>query len=156
MKKKLLVMGILLVFILSAASLAYAFPGYGLGKGQAFKDLNLTDEQIKKITDIRTQYFDKMLTLRNDLAKLNFELRNLYLQNNPDQKLIDDKISKIKELKDKMLSLKQEEFEKIKGVLTAEQLSKLQNQQGLPGGIRGKAGRGFGVKGFGRGFCPLY
>lgn len=157
MIKKFFVMGLLIVFILGIATFAYAFPKMGTGNLQGLKSLDLTDEQIKKIVDIRTQYFEKMQTLRNDMAKLNFELKNLYLQKNPDQKLIDEKVSKINELRNKMLSLKQEEFEKIKGVLTSEQLSKLQSQSNLPGGFKGKAGRGFGVRGFGgNGVCPLY
>jgi Spy/CpxP family protein refolding chaperone len=84
MKKKLLIISALLVFTV-AASDTYAFgrrggpggPGFGPGMGGGFRGLNymqkelgLTDQQVKQIFDLGTQFREKSFENRNNPDKL--------------------------------------------------------------------------------------
>jgi Spy/CpxP family protein refolding chaperone len=88
MKKKLLILALLLGFVITAGD-AFAFgrrgggmgPGMGPGMGGGFrylnfmqKELGLTDQQVKQIFDIGTQYRQKRFENRNNPDKL-YELR---------------------------------------------------------------------------------
>lgn len=144
MTKKILAFGIAAVLILGTAAVAIAavpgiFPSSGSNFGLQSK-LNLTDEQYSKLRDIQAEFFQKMTEFRSDMAKISLELQDLYLSKNPDQKAIDEKLKELNDLRNKMFDLKWEYYEKIKGLLTEEQLSQLGGLWGL----------GFGM---GPGFC---
>ena len=72
-------------------------PGGGMGLGPCAANLNLTAEQIKEMQDLRTKHFNETSTLREALFARNTELRSLWAQSNPDEKVI---VAKQKEVND--------------------------------------------------------
>jgi Spy/CpxP family protein refolding chaperone len=158
MTKKILAFGIAAVLILGTAAVAIAaVPGILPSTGGNFElpsQLNLTDEQYSKLRDIQAEFFQKMTELRNDMAKIRFELQDLYFSKNPDQKAIDEKLKELNDLRNKMFDLKWEYYGKMKGVLTEEQLSQLGGLWGLGFGMGPGFCHGFGNGMMGRFFGP--
>ncbi|ADL08723.1 Spy/CpxP family protein refolding chaperone [Thermosediminibacter oceani] len=150
MTKKIIALGVMAVIILGTAAVAIAAVPESLraagGNLPILSQLNLTDDQYSKLKDIRAEFFQKMTELRNEMAKKNFELQDLYFSKNPDQKAIDAKLKEINDLRNRMFDLKQEYFSKMRGALTEEQLSKLREFRGPAFGM----GPGF-CHGYGRG-----
>lgn len=143
MRKKMVLLTVVSLLVLGIAQFASA-AGPGFMGGEKWNvNLDLSEEQRAQLLELQKEHFTERQNLRNQIAEKMFELRQLYLQENPDQ----DKISELKEqltdLRTKMIEQAEEHRTELKSILTTEQLEKL--EAGF--------GRGFG-KGFRRGgFC---
>lgn len=133
--------------------------GLGLGLCWALPEilkqkLGLTDEQIKKLTELRTEYLNKVSKLAAELAAKQAELRALWLSPKPDEKRIRELTEQIAKLQSE-LAIERVNYQlEFREILTPEQLSKLPTLFGRwapPGpGFGPKWGRGYG--GWGRGY----
>ncbi|SFQ99594.1 Spy/CpxP family protein refolding chaperone [Desulfoscipio geothermicus] len=105
--------------------------------------INLTDQQIAKMQEIRQKTYAQTRDLRIKLMDSMQELRQLQLQKNPDKAKIDAKIKEINDLRGKLYGIAQQSREQCRSLLTQEQLAQMAQN-------RGKWGRGF-RGGFGAG-----
>ena len=137
-----MVFAVAAVLVLGVAGVAAAAPwGVGLGWGprggdaascvKAIANLNLTDEQVSKIQEIQASAFEQLKGVRDALSQKMFELQQLMWQKSPDQDAIAAKQAEVKELRQKMLEIQKSVQEQMKGVLTQEQLDKLQQGKGF-------------------------
>jgi Spy/CpxP family protein refolding chaperone len=141
---------IITITALMTGFFAFSAMAYGMGPGMRpmghFRnDLDLTFDQQQKILAIRQDFQKDTLSLRFDLQEKNLELRQLWEANPLNQTAIEAKTKEVTDLRVQMTTKAQAMHEKIKSVLTAEQLKKLNdnNRQnygpgpGRRGGHRG-------------------
>ncbi|MFW6114949.1 MAG: Spy/CpxP family protein refolding chaperone [Thermodesulfobacteriota bacterium] len=151
MKKVATTVGIIAL----AASLAipvYAYgKGWGKDRGKGIRSEgrqsacmrtmpNLTAEQTDKLTQLRTQRDQQAAPTRNEMIAKRAELRNLWLQANPDEAAIKAKHQEINDLRNKLQSIMTEYRLEAGKVLTPEQRAQLQSPK-LGWGYRGHAKR---------------
>lgn len=152
MKKLFLVTIIVLLLVGTFSLSASAAPGgpkaswgpRAMGMG-VFRELNLTLEQQQKILNIRQDFEKDSLILRNDLGKKRDELHQLWTAQTLNQNAIDSKSKEINSLRIQMVAKMKAMQEKIKKVLSADQLKKLEDFQKMPApghGRQGGMGRG--------------
>ncbi len=160
MNKKLLAVATILVLVLGIAGAAFAASSGGTSSGtnKLWKppcmNLNLTDDQLSKLRELRTDLFNKTQDIRNELQKKMFELSNLYLSNNPDQAQIDAKKAEIDKLRSQLNDLSEQSSQEFNKILTQEQKEQLSQMStkrffgigmGMGFGMGGHRGcRGFG------------
>lgn len=89
------------------------------------KLLNLTDEQIEKVKELREKYYNKSKELQSKLQDAMFSLRQLQLQRQPDKSQIESKKDEINSIKKEIRNVLNEYWKEFKSILTKEQLSKL-------------------------------
>lgn len=154
--KRILAITVITILIVGTFSMTALAGGWGPGPGKEkvgfgcrFSDLDLTLAQEQKILEIRQEFQKETLPLRFEMRKKMEELRQLWAQNSPNQSLIDAKNKEITPLKIQLRAKAEAMQEKIKGVLTAEQLKKLNEN-----GFKGKGFRGPGRPGSGCMGCP--
>jgi Spy/CpxP family protein refolding chaperone len=141
--RKLVALALTLVLILGIVQVASARPLYfkkapfGLGPygsdigktpfwGQnLIKYLNLTDEQINKIKEVRDKYYKKLKELWSRLQDAVFSLRQLQFEKQPDKAQIDKTKDEIDNLRKEISKTMDEYWKEIKEILTKEQLAKL-------------------------------
>jgi Spy/CpxP family protein refolding chaperone len=148
MKKKLIILGLVVMMVLSVTYVYARGPGYGSGpKGEDWKGLSLTPEQKTKFQELRQKFNDETAQLRGALVTKRLELQSLWTNPNADPKAIMDKEKELRDLqnqmKDKAIQVKLE----ARKFLTPEQIQ--ESGQGR--------GRGFGrghMMGHGRGMGP--
>ncbi len=163
MSKKMVALLLTGLLILGIATGAIAAPGSGQSsisggyrnsydpntedRPPAITRLDLSEEQYAKIRDINAKFFEKIQALRQQMSKKRFELRQLYLQKDPDQNAIKTDQNQLNDLKDKMLKLRQDKLDEMKKVLTKEQQEQLNQLKGsgLGRGSRYGNGRGSGL-----------
>lgn len=156
MKKSLLTTMIALVLVGTVSLSAF---GYGSGWGpkekrMGLQNLNLSMEQEQKILKIRQDFQKDTQTLRFEMQKLQLELRQLWSAQTLNRDKIEAKTKEITGLRVQLVTKARAMQEKIKTVLTAEQLKKLQeygfdrnpgaNWRGRRGGPR-KGSRSLGA-----------
>ena len=113
------ILTVLAAMILTSVSMAQG-PGKGVCK--AFGDIpNLTNDQKTQIDQLRTSHMKEMTTFRADLDKLQAELRQLEIVDNPDMKKVDAKIDEISAVKNKMAKERANHRLAVRGLLTPEQ-----------------------------------
>jgi Spy/CpxP family protein refolding chaperone len=152
MKKKLIVLGLVVMMVLSVTYVYARGPGYGPGpKGEDWKGISLTPEQKTKFQELRQKFNDETAQLRGSILTKRLELQSLWTNPKADSKTIMDKEKEVRDLqnqmKDKMIQFKLE----ARKFLTPEQIAEF-------GMGRGK-GHGFGrdhMMGQGRGMGPGY
>jgi Spy/CpxP family protein refolding chaperone len=159
MKKLLAIIAItaLLIGSLTFTALAYG-PGNGAcreGKGmgygmRGFKSLNLTNEQQQKILAVRQEFERVTLNLRQDIRNKRQELKQLWRADNLNQAAIDAKTKEMNTLRIQMVQKSKEMFNKMKAVLTADQLKQLESLKQKRGQDR-RFRRGFDGDGNGPG-----
>jgi Spy/CpxP family protein refolding chaperone len=148
MKKKLIVLGLVVVMVLGVTYVYARGPGYGPDpKGEDWKGLSLTPEQKTKFQELRQKFNDETAQLRGNTLTKRLELQSLWTNPNADPKAIMDKEKELRDLqnqmKDKAVQVKLE----ARKFLTPEQIQ--ESGQGM--------GRGFGrghMMGHGRGMGP--
>lgn len=96
------------------------------------KYLNLTDEQINKIRELRDKYYGKLKDLWNKLQDAVFSLRQLQFQRQPDKSQIEEKRKEISNIRKEINDALKEYWNEFKGILTKEQLSKLTERRITP------------------------
>ncbi|HHY38920.1 MAG TPA: Spy/CpxP family protein refolding chaperone [Clostridia bacterium] len=120
---------------------------YGVGaRGLLTKfadQIGLTDEQAERIRKISEECYTKTQELRDQLRELRFELRQLYLTSNVDQKAVEAKRSEILKVAQEIKAIVSEKRQEVLSVLTDEQKAKLET---LCAGYRmGRKNRGGAV-----------
>jgi Spy/CpxP family protein refolding chaperone len=142
--KRYVILALTAVFVLSMIGTAFSRPFSGgpqllYSSINIVKLLNLTDEQIGKIKALREEYYNKIQEARKKVQDAVFSLEQLMLDKNADQSLINDKKKEINDLAKQLSDLYKEYWDKLKAILTPEQLSKLSR-------------RAFGPEFWGKGF----
>jgi len=159
-----MVFGVVTMLILGVTAVAVAAPGAGLGLGRSpITQLDLTDDQYSKLQELHKEHYEEKQTLMSQIRDINFNLKSLYLQKDPDEKAIETQQNKAESLRDQMIQLKDKQQNEVSKILTEEQQEKLENLRGQGlgrgAGVRGGKGRnsnsqaGNGRDGFGGGFC---
>lgn len=152
LRKKLIALALAVVLVLGVAGVAAASPwGFGSGRGprggdpaacaKAIADLNLTDEQVRKIQEIQTSAFEQLKGIQDALFQKMFELRSLLWQKNPDENAIAAKQDEVRKLRQQMYEIQQKMREQMNSVLTQDQLNKLNQARGCGHG-HGRGQRG--------------
>lgn len=123
-------------------------PGYGYGRNQNCM-LDLTDEQFEQIKAFRLDHYKVMNPLKNKMAELKASERTLFSEADVDMKALNKVIDDQTSLTNQMKKLQAEHRVATRGILTEEQLMKLDQRQNFAG--RRNAGRyGAGRYGAGR------
>jgi Spy/CpxP family protein refolding chaperone len=163
MKKTLIIFTIaaMLITTIGYSVLAYG-PASGRGRGQGGRmgmrngggngfmaELKLTSEQQQKLLVIRQQFQKDTQNLRFEMQQKNLELRQLWSAKPLNQAAIESKTKEVTALRVQITAKRDTMQEKVKAVLTPEQL-KLYNEwtpggNGGFGGGRMKGGRGYGM-----------
>jgi len=159
MKKTVTIVGTL-VLVAAIALAVFAYhggwgKGRGMGMGPAdtqapycYNIPNLTPEQSAKLTELRQQHEKDVLPLRNELTAKHAELRNLWLQGNPDQAAIKAKQQEINDLRNKLQDIGTEHRLEVGKILTPEQKAQLQSSR--PGWDHRSPAKRPGSRGHGR------
>lgn len=151
MKKGLLttIVALVLVGTVSLAAFAYG-DGRGRGGNQMrksgfFQKLNLSPEQQQKLLEIRQDYQRETQTIRFEMQKKQLELRQLWSASTLNRSAIEAKEKEVTGLRVQLVTKARAMRDKMKNILTAEQLKKLE-ENGFnrnPGaGVRGRRGGG--------------
>ena len=137
--------------------------GYGPGFQLNYRLLDLTDDQIIQMNDIRKEQSDQIIDLNTEYQKLRLDYRSLLMADKKDVDAINENIDKQTELQSKIMKMNVQFRTKIEDVLTDEQKELLGTRIGMglnrndniPGrGLGQGQGRGYGRgyrQGFGRG-----
>lgn len=160
MKKLLSIIAVTVLLIGSMAFTTLAFgPGNGAcyWKGAGFgmrglNSLNLTSDQQQKIMAIRQEFERDTFSLRQEMRKKRQDLQKLWSADSLNQAAIDAKTKEMNALRIQMIQKSRDMFNKIKAILTPEQLKQLEAQK--QNRSQGKRGRGRGGCGGGGNGCP--
>jgi Spy/CpxP family protein refolding chaperone len=163
------IVAVVVIAGLSLASLAYAQPektgcqgcGGHKGKGGGMMGLDLTEEQHKKIDDLRMKHIKEVMPLKTDLRIKQMELGALWRADELDAKKIIAKVKEISGLREKLQVAGVEQKLNMYKVLTPEQRKQarrfMMGRRGMgrvfgSGRRAGMGGmRGQGMRGMGRG-----
>jgi Spy/CpxP family protein refolding chaperone len=161
MKRILLALTIATLALGGIAAAQFGFGGRGFGLGWCWvapdvlkQQLGLTDEQVKKLTELRTKHLEKVGKLVAELAAKRSELRTLWLSQKPDENRIKELTEQIAKLQAELLTERTNFQLEVRKILTPEQLSKLPQiwgrgfGLGLGLGLGPRWGRGFGWQRF--------
>ena len=165
MKRRIIILtGLLLVGLIATAAFAY---GGGRGHGGWFCDgrgmmagyqnLNLTADQTAKMNALRDNHWKEVQPLHDKMFTKRNELRNLWLEPNPDPAKINTAQKEVNLLRDQMMEKRTAFRLSALNILTPEQKAEYQRNfreggfgPGMgPGGCAG-GGMGFGEPGHGR------
>ncbi len=94
------------------------------------KTLNLTEDQQKKLKDLRYSHQDKVLEIKQKLEREELALRKLMDADTPDKAQIEAKIKVIGSLRTDMELARIGMFFDIQKILTADQLKQLKSMRG--------------------------
>ncbi len=135
-------------FLVSASSQPRGyFRGEDFGPGQYCQFIpDLTEEQEKEISSIRTEQLSESTRHRAKMAELRAQKRSLMLEARPDEQELNDVIDQMTELRNKQLKRNVAHRQKIRELLTDEQRVYFENlpkmRKGRHPGMRdGRAGR---------------
>jgi Spy/CpxP family protein refolding chaperone len=158
MKKLLMVfMAVFVITALASTTFVYAWGGgWGRGHGrgacaggpgddgdiQSIPQLGLTAEQAAKIRDLREAHLKDIKPLRDKMFSMRGELRQLWLQTNPDREKIAAVQKEIRGLRDQMQDKATSQRLTMLNILTPEQKTRVQAFAAEKG--FGPGGRGFG------------
>jgi Spy/CpxP family protein refolding chaperone len=149
MKRTTMLIGIVSLVVMVSASMGYA-QGRGMGgccgagPGAAIWN-ELSPDQQKQMTSLRTELLKKVEGVRAEIAKKRVEMLDLASKDKPDEQAIEKKRQEIWALRDSMRDDRRAMGSKIRGLLTPEQKQKL-----------GPFGPGMGMGGMGSGGgCPM-
>lgn len=147
-----LFLSIIMVTAVNAQSNRQGGRGQGpnaTGDGPAFGmryNLDLTEEQQSEITALRTEHFKAITPLRNKMAELKARERTLLSEENVDMKAVNKTIDEQTELASSIRKLQVKQQLAIKGLLSDEQLMKMQERRQFAqrNGFHGKGGQRYG------------
>ena len=116
------------VFSLLLVGGLFAQPGPGPMQNQPcmlmLNGLNLTDQQLSQVQNLRLELQKKMLTMQGDLQKLQKDFRLMVINENVSEKQLEKQLRKIHDLKLKMALERTKHQRKIRSLLTDEQKNK--------------------------------
>ena len=123
--------------------------GGGDSFGHRLAWLELSDEQEEEITSLRTQHYKEITPLRNQMAELKARERTLLSEENVDMKAVNKAIDEQTELASSIRKLQVKQQVAIKGLLSDEQLMKMQQRRQFAqrNGFHGKGGQRDGHRG---------
>ncbi len=165
MKKRMLILLTVALFVAAFALPAHAQRGHGKMQGQGFcngndlsnvQGLNLTAEQKAKISDLRTAHLKEVKPLQDKMHSLRGDLRLLWLEKNPDEAKIRATEKEIRTLRDQIQDKGQDYRWAVYKSLTPEQQQTLK-QNRMTGRCFGPNGQGAGPgmgQGMGKGMGP--
>jgi Spy/CpxP family protein refolding chaperone len=159
MRKTATIIGILVLVAAIAIPVFAHDRGWGKGRGMGmvpggtqapycYNIPNLTPEQSAKLTELRQQHDKEIIPLRNELTAKMTELRNLWLQSDPDETAIKAKQQEINDLRNRLQDKITEYRLEVSKILTPEQRAQLQS--GMPGWDYRSNAKRPGVRGYGR------
>jgi Spy/CpxP family protein refolding chaperone len=137
--KKLL--SIIAVTVLLVGSITFTALAFGPGKGAhhggrdmgfgmwGLNSLNLTNDQQQKVLAVRQQFEKDTLSLRQEMRTKRQELQKLWSADTLSQTAIDAKTKEMNALRIQLTQKSREMFNKIKAILTPEQLKQLETQK---------------------------
>jgi len=142
--KKMLFGTLIALLLLGGVGTAFAWgppwsrgtlpPAYGIAPAYPFTtDLNLSEDQIKKLEDLNLKYQKEMLELTNALQAKQLELQTLLASKQPDQAKVNSKVEEIGKLRTDIEKKALEYQNKVKEILTPEQWNKLYSYRYLGG-----------------------
>ena len=111
--------------------------------------LDLSDEQVKAVSELQEQSRQKNQALRKDMLRLRNELKGELLKDTPDAKAAKGLVAKIGDLRTQMQQNRMETRLAVRQQLTPEQRDKMLLMGEGRGGRGGHEGRG-GGRGHGR------
>jgi len=152
--------GALLLGFLMFATVNAQSPRQGEKAGQ-FARLDLSEEQQKEITTLRTKHYKAITPMKNKMAELKARERTLLSEESVNMKAVNKTIDEQTDLINKMRKLQTAHQVAVKSKLTDEQLMQVQQRRQFArhDGFHGKSGRrggrdyrGGGGSGMGRGY----
>jgi Spy/CpxP family protein refolding chaperone len=147
----------MVLFVMAVAALVVGQPAYAHGphhRGASYAALDLTADQQKQMTDLRTALDQKLVPLRNEMSTNSNELRQLWAAPAPDKKSIQEKQTRLDQLRKQMQDARTDYRLSALKILTPAQREKLQATGGPgsgPGGGWANCGGGMRGGGFGEG-----
>lgn len=146
MSKKMMVLVILGILTVVVATAAIAAPRFSIGS-----DLNLRENQYDKLKSIDNKYFDSLDVLREKGIEKSRQLRQMYLQTNPDENAIEKAEEELLKIREEIFNLRKKASEERYEILDDEQKRNLEEIRGYGREYRGAKSRGLG-RGIGQGF----
>jgi len=144
MKKNLL---IFVLFVLGEFIFAHFILAQGITRDEFVNeyhyDLNLTEEQIQEISKLEIRLEKELTPFYSQIRELRIKLDELEIQRTPNMAEIDKVIAEIYRVEDQMMDKENQYYEKIRGLLTAEQRIKFDSIYGYG------ASMGYGLGRFG-------
>jgi len=127
-----------------------AHPGEGMSRGPGhgehramMEKMNLTDDQTRKLEDIRYQHQKKAITMRADLESARLDLGRMMRADQPDSRAINSQIDKIGQARTTLEKDRVAQMLEMRAILTPEQLKVWrQTHGGMRGGMHGGMKRG--------------
>ena len=101
----------------------------GGAMGMAFRQLDLTDEQKKRMADIRDRQERTSIRARADMSIAELDLRKLMRADTPDRRAIESQIEKIGSMRTSMQKSRVGMMFDMRGVLTQEQRNQLKEMR---------------------------
>ncbi len=126
--------------VLAVSLIAQAQPGPGMG-GKIAKELNLSDEQVAKIKDLRSDHQKDMTDHQAAIKKARIDLRDLMTAEIPDKAAITKKMKEIADLRLAQENARVDQWFAVRSVLTPDQQKKWKEEFGPM--MRERAARGF-------------
>lgn len=163
--KRILILTAILVFVAGMNTAILAQHGHGMmapkaddGPGQwarggkmghcsilgCQKELELTDDQLAKIEDLKFAHQNAMIDLRAGLKKAELKMKQEAHADNPSKAAILTATKEITDIKGRIAEARVNHRFDLRAVLTAEQLEKWKDCQKQCVGDCGRGGRGFG------------
>lgn len=128
MKTKIIIFTFLLVFGLMVAGVSAGPRAQWMGKGDRllwYRDLNLTEEQKRKVDDLKETLRNDIVPLRNEMVRKKTELKLLWMDANPDAEKIKSKQKEIRDLRAQIEDRLTDFRLALQQILTPEQRSKI-------------------------------
>jgi Spy/CpxP family protein refolding chaperone len=156
MKKGIIIFGILIAFMLISSLPGQAQRYWWQGMQPSY-GMDLTEEQLAKIQEMRLAFYKTILPLQSQIQTHYLELRSMYSKD-VEQAQIDARMAQIDKLELDLEQMFVDHQNQIRGLLTEEQKAIFDRWGGLGLGMRGMGlgmglGMGYGYgRGLGRGF----
>jgi len=117
-----------------------------MGNTRFYQELNLTPEQQQKILEIRQDFQKDTQSLRFEMQKKQLELRQLWSASTLNRSAIEAKAKEVTGLRVQLVTKARAMQDKIKTILTSEQLKKLEESDFKRNPGTGRRGRRGGAR----------
>ncbi|MBM7557562.1 Spy/CpxP family protein refolding chaperone [Halanaerobacter jeridensis] len=157
--KKIVSLVLVLSLVIGVSALAVAYSGQGpkaggqqgyrtQGRNNQFQQnrmtwqerLNLSEEQVEKMEELRDEYFDQQYDLRDDREDKREELREMYFDSTANKDEIMNLQQEVNQLRTQLADLRMEHRLEMRNILTTEQLEECEDLGSF--GRRGRRGVG--------------
>jgi Spy/CpxP family protein refolding chaperone len=130
MKRQIILVMVLAVFMFSLATVYAQSPGRGMGM-QADDDFpKLTTEQKEQMADLRSEHQKAMIPIRADLRVKQVEFRDM-MRNDASQADMEKKLDEIGRLKTEISKMRLDHRLKMRAILTDEQREFFDSHHGM-------------------------